>query len=363
MKTIVFQSGQLSVRGTEIALFDYAKYNQDILGNRSVIAFCESSPLNDGNVIRKFESHFSVHGYRDLSDIDGAVSATGADLLYTIKINRKEKIVSRRAPVMVHEVFPASPGMFYGASYAFVSDWLSDFCSNGAVPAVPHIVSLPDISGDLRDELGIPADATVFGCHGGADSFDIPFAKDMVDVALGQRSDRHFIFLNIKPFSSHKRAIFLPGTAEMERKIKFINTCDAMLHARQRGESFGLACAEFSVRNKPVLTYSKSGERNHIDVLGDRAQLYSGPRSLLALLSNFDREKAAVLQWDCYSERFSPEAVMRAFKTHLIDKAVDNGPGDSGNFSLSFADSMAVLAHRAKIRGIKLSRGWAKRFS
>lgn len=363
MKTIIFQSGQLSVRGTEIALFDYARYNQDILGNRSVIAFCESNPLNDKSVIGKFEASFRVHAYQDIADIDNVIAASGADLLYTIKINRKEKIVSDLVPVMVHEVFPASPKMFYGASYAFVSDWLSWFCSNGAIPAVPHIVALPDISGDLRAELGIPADATVFGSHGGADSFDIAFAKSMVEVVLGQRPDIYFAFLNIKPFSRHKRAIFLPGTADMDYKVRFINSCDAMLHARQRGESFGLACGEFSVRNKPVLTYSKSGERNHIDVLADKAQLYGGPRSLLALLLGFDREKSALQQWDCYSQRFSPEMVMAAFKTHLIDTAVANGTGNSGDFSLSLADWRAMLAHRARIRGIKLSRGCGRYFS
>jgi len=34
---IAFHSGQLSLRGTEIALFDYARQNEDRLGNESVI--------------------------------------------------------------------------------------------------------------------------------------------------------------------------------------------------------------------------------------------------------------------------------------------------------------------------------------
>jgi uridine kinase/ribulose-5-phosphate 4-epimerase/fuculose-1-phosphate aldolase len=36
-----------------------------------------------------------------------------------------------------------------------------------------------------------------------------------------------------------------------------------MLHARKVGESFGLAPAEFSIRNKPVITYANSIERSH----------------------------------------------------------------------------------------------------
>ena len=37
MKKIAFHSNQLSLRGTEIALYAYAKYNEEILGNKSVI--------------------------------------------------------------------------------------------------------------------------------------------------------------------------------------------------------------------------------------------------------------------------------------------------------------------------------------
>ena len=36
MKKISFHSNQLSLRGTEIALFAYAKYNEEILGNKSL---------------------------------------------------------------------------------------------------------------------------------------------------------------------------------------------------------------------------------------------------------------------------------------------------------------------------------------
>ena len=41
-------------------------------------------------------------------------------------------------------------------------------------------------------------------------------------------------------------------------KEAFYRTCDAMLHARRDGETFGLAVAEFSVRNKPVITKGAS---------------------------------------------------------------------------------------------------------
>lgn len=363
MARVIFQSTQLSMRGTEVALFDYARYNEEILGNESLILFDETSPLNDPKVIARFEERFPVHAWRRDAALDQSVAPLNASLLYFIRIDRKHSSLSGVVPTMVHEVFPAKPQVFQGSAYAFVSEWMARTFSHGVVPAVPHIVTLPTVEGDLRRELGIPVEATVFGCHGGKDSFDIEFAKQVVGEVLVLRKDIHFVFLNIAPFLAHPNAHFLPGTPDVERKVMFINTCDAMLHARSRGETFGLACAEFSLRNRPVLTYSLSGERNHIATLGARALLYRGPATLRALLLDFDREAAGRQDWDCYSRAFSPAAVMAQFDRHFIQVATANGIGDAASWALGPADQAAVLASRAKIRGIKMARGWSRRFA
>lgn len=363
MSRIVFQTTQLSVRGTEIALYDYARYNEEILGNQSLILYDETSPLNNADVVRKFEQRFEVHGYRQGESIDGALAPLNADLLYFIKLDRYNSRLSQILPTMVHEVFPVTPDLFQGSAYAFVSGWLSRVFSNGRVPAVPHIVTLPEVDGDLRAELGIPADATVFGCHGGKECFDIPFVQRTVEEVLAARSDIWFVFMNITAFCTHPRAVFLPGTADGERKVRFIDSCDAMLHGRKRGETFGLAVAEFSLRNKPVLTYALSGERNHIEVLGDKGLLYRGPRGLRRLLLGFDREWARTQAWDCYSADFSPARVMASFDEVFIRPALANGRGNSAGLALAAADRMAILANRAGIRGIKLTRGWSALFS
>ena len=50
-------------------------------------------------------------------------------------------------------------------------------------------------------------------------------------------------------FSGLTRILFfLPPTTDVERKVKFINTSDAFLHARTQGESFGMAVGEFSIK-------------------------------------------------------------------------------------------------------------------
>ena len=101
------------------------------------------------------------------------------------------------------------------------------------------------------------------------------------------------------------------ATSDMGYKTKFVNSCDAMIHARQVGESFGLSCGEFSVKNKPVITWYGSKERNHIEVLGDRGIYYNDPQGLYEILINFIPEPDK--DWNCYRD-YSPENIMKVFK-------------------------------------------------
>jgi hypothetical protein len=102
----------------------------------------------------------------------------------------------------------------------------------------------------------------------------------------------------------------LDPTPDIEYKVKFINTSDAHLHAREIGESFGLTCGEFSIKNKPVITWNGSHERNHIDILGEKALLYNGYEDLMNLLLTFDKNKFN--DWNCYRD-YLPESVMDKF--------------------------------------------------
>lgn len=357
MSTVLFHANSMSMRGTDVALFDYACGNERILGNRSLITYypdLEHAP----SVLQKFKDRFELVRMAPHETVDQCIRREQADYFYAIKAGSRDGNVSAEIPSLIHAVFRTVPRDFHGSSFAFVSDWLSKFCSNGRVPAVPHIISLPSVSADLRAELGIPEEATVFGCHGGGDSFDIKFAQAAVESLVKQRRDIWFVFMNILPFVGHERVLFLPGSADMDRKVCFINSCDAMLHARKRGETFGLACAEFSARNKPVITYGCSGERNHIDTLGDKAICYFGPRSLMRILSNFDREVARIGDWDCYSESYSPNVVMRRFEDVLMKPAKAFGVGDNPMYQLDFKGNLARIRERLIRRNHRLSGIW-----
>lgn len=65
----------------------------------------------------------------------------------------------------------------------------------------------------------------------------------------------------------------------------FIGSCDAMLHARLRGESFGLAIGEFLFLDKLVVCWSGGYDRNHVNLLNmDRDLLYDDASTLKKLL-------------------------------------------------------------------------------
>lgn len=90
------------------------------------------------------------------------------------------------------------------------------------------------------------------------------------------RPDVWFLFMNIEAFAAHPSIRFLPGTVDVTRKVMVINSGDAMLQTRMRGEAVGLVIAECALRNKPLMTYGMSGERKRVDVPGARPVLPRG---------------------------------------------------------------------------------------
>jgi hypothetical protein len=316
---IGFHSNSLTLRGAEVALYDYAFFNQGILKNTSVV-FYKAKNQNDQSVINKFQKHFKTIPYNDIAELEILAKENNLDLMYFIKSGEKDANFLSNTPSVIHAVFPVAPSQLHGDQYAFVSEWLSKECSNGRIPFVPHMIHLPTCTGDLRGELGIVKDTTVLGCYGGADSFNLDFVKRTTLEALSLRDDLVFLFMNIAPYSQHPRLIFLPGCSDMEYKTKFINTCDGMLHGRGIGESFGIACGEFSVKGRPVLTYAFSPQRSHIEILGKKAILYKGKRDLKEILLNFNRSTKNQKNWDAYSDSFSPEKVMQRFDSVFINR-------------------------------------------
>jgi hypothetical protein len=308
---VAFHSNQLGLRGTEIALFDYAHHNERILGNESVIITDRNARFHDVKAIQKFGSRFPVFAYQHVSELDAVLAQSGAEVLYCIKAGVRDEVVSKNLKTAVHAVFQYYEP--HGNVYAYVSEWLSKHMTGSAAPFVPHMIDLPRTDENLRLSLGIPPEAIVFGRHGGYETFDLDFVREAVVEVASAHPQRYFLFLNTESFGAPLPNLkFLEGTADPLYKVKFINTCNAMLHGRRSGETFGLAVGEFSVCNKPVLTWSGSVERSHIELLGAKGFYYSEKSELLSMLHEPPFEANGF--WDCYSDHFSPERVMVKFR-------------------------------------------------
>jgi hypothetical protein len=163
--------------------------------------------------------------------------------------------------------------------------------------------------------LGIPTTAIVYGRHGGSDTFDISFVKETILRILRERADIYFLFA-IRPLMlrdiAHPRLICLEAFADLKIKRKFINSCDAMIHAQSLGESYGLSCGEFSMVNKPVIVWNGGQRQEHLRILGDKAIKYHSAEELHRILTSFDRSEMRKRDWRAYSD-YTPEKVMRQF--------------------------------------------------
>ena len=316
---IGFHTQTISLRGTEIALYDYAFHNQALLNNESII-FYKSQSKVDADVLNKFQAQFHVVAYENHAQLVRLAEKEKIDLAYFIKSGNRDGDLIDTVPSAVHAVFPTKPAEFHGDRFAFVSQWLAKEYSNHVVPFVPHIIARLSAEGDLRASLGIPAESTVLGCYGGSDSFNIAFVHKTILAVLNERKDICFIFMNIASFAEHERLLFLPGSADPVRKSQFINTCDGMIHARGIGETFGLACGEFSMKNKPVLTYAMSPQRSHIEILGDKGIFYKGPRDLKQILLAYTPSIQHTTSWDAYSAEYSAEPVMKQFESVFLEQ-------------------------------------------
>jgi hypothetical protein len=184
---------------------------------------------------------------------------------------------------------------------------------------VPHIIRFPgDLSKvvSMRKKLHIPKSALVMCRIGGYDTFSIKFASKVVQhLANTVPADKlQFLFMGTKPFmNSGNNVHFLDSSTDSDVKEQFFKTCDVCLHARADGETFGIAVAECSVRNLPVVTYMQtldpdSSTQFHLQVLKEKAFTYSNETSLTSTIEKFVSEGVAKKDYTAYHE-FSPEKV------------------------------------------------------
>jgi hypothetical protein len=311
---IAFHCNHLGIAGTEVAVFDYAFYNQELLNNESLI-ISKLNPAQDvPGIITKFKNHFNVIQYKDFSEVEKILDDNKVDVFHALKSGNNDGIISYGRKSVIQCVFGEAYEP-HGNVYAYISEWLSKQMNFGIHPWVPHMINLPEESGDYRELFHISKDAIVFGRYGSYQTFDLSFVHETIKSVLDKRKNAYFLFANTQPFFIHPQIIYLESLTDVRQKVRFINTCDAMLHARKRGETFGIACGEFSIKNKPVITYGSSIERCHLDILKDKAIIYYNDTDLNNILNTFEPSGR---NWDAYSKEYTPEKVMQKFKTVFL---------------------------------------------
>jgi hypothetical protein len=310
---IAFYQPHLDIQGTGVSNFDYAYFNQKYLGNESLVIYDKNDERSHGLAIEKFKKEMPVigiDGKEDMDNLSRMIDKEKPDFLYIQKCGyRNDGRFAGNVKNLIHCVGVVNEP--HGYKYAYVSQWLSEHCSGNKIPFIPYMVNMPDLNEDLRLDFNISKEIVVVARYGGMYSWNIPFVNKVVREVVETRKDIVFLFANTPKFMVHERVIFIEPFADLHYKRKFINTADYFLHARFEGESFGAAIAEFSYCNKPIITYKKSKERNHLNQLNGHAYLYSYAFTLKKILKRLIKQPIAA-DWSMYKDH-SPEAVMNKF--------------------------------------------------
>lgn len=311
---IAFHDNAISELGTSVAIYDYAFYLR--VTHTVYIIGTKNHPATTETAVSFFKQTFGdnyIFLYNDISEMHKFLIDKKVTHFYAIKCGANDQVLP---PPGVMSLIHCT-GLIvepHGDYYFTVSKTLSDLRGKNE-PFLDHMINLPDTSENLRSKLNIPEDSIVIGRYGGTYSFDIPFVENVIREVLKNTSNVYFLFINVNILKNIPRVIHLPVIYDRLEKVKFINTCDAMLHARIQGESWGLAVGEFSSKNKRVITWANSVERNHINVLGDKGVYYSTGEDLYNILINFKKDNN---NYNAYTE-YTPEKIISKFED-ILDK-------------------------------------------
>ena len=347
MKIVAFNVSNWTFRGTETAVYDYATYNENILNNKSIIVYPKlknNIHLDNKEVFKKFTGNFECIEYdntnTEFNDLINILNNKKITYLYFIKYGTFTNFpIVDNIKICIHCVYTTNEP--HGNIYCAVSDTVATNNTNNIkYPVVPHIITQYDTTENLRKILNIPQDAIVFGRHGGSDTFDIQFTKDIITFILTNYTNIYFIFAvrpDILSDINHPRLIFIKPFIDVKIKRMFINTCDAMIHASSLGESFGISILEFCKANKPVITFTGKlsnipfynnqhlknlnvidANNNLLPVELHKCYTYDSSESLLNILTNF-KNLRIISNIDSVCELFTPINVINKFNdTFLI---------------------------------------------
>lgn len=332
MVKIAFHDMSLSVRGSSVAIYDYAHYNETILLNSSIIVIPYSESKIDPIISQKFSSRFPLFFYKTRDELENILTRENCDILYCIKYGKNDGIKSEKIKTAIHCVFDMSEP--HGDIYAGVSETLAKKFNRPLY--VPHIISLEKSKKgeNWRQALGIPEEAVVFGRYGGVDTMDLTFCWRAIELILDTNKNIYFLFSNTPQMILHPNIKYMPKVITDEEKNRFIHTCDAYIECGRIGHTFGITIGEFSINNKPIIAYKgypivfRHSHGNvkingniwtgaHIDILSDKGIYYKDEREFYNIMNEFKKEDYKNKDLNAYKE-YTPERVMKQFHSVFI---------------------------------------------
>lgn len=338
-KKVLFQVDQLNYRGVFNSVLEYAKYNEEVLGNESAIVYNTSDqkgkdvgtkPELIAEVVKRFPL-YSFNSEQTLNNIASRFDfcyTQRAGFLYDAMNDNVKLPVVTSTKFGVHSVFQYHQP--HGDVYAYISEWLAKAVVQlyaeyniGPQKFVPFVINLPppndDLRKKLREKMNIPQDAFIIGRYGGYETFDLDFTENAVVNVAQENPNIVFWFVNTRPFGPKLPNIIFTGPLFGEQaKSNYICACDAMIHARRLGESNGIAISEFLFHNKPVLAWEGGFDQNHANMLKPYDLLYKEDEQdiynrIVDLPNKVNENYKQIV------EKFNPAAVMKQFKEVFLD--------------------------------------------
>jgi hypothetical protein len=163
---IAFFIRHFTERGTEVSIYNYAKYNEEILKNKSyIICFNETKQKNIGfpsvrHSYNNFKTNFQIIEINDIDDMSDIIKTFNIHFFYTqthgggndiYKFDNKQ--IWGKCKTIKHCVFYTT----YPESdfYISISEMLNkkNYTNLGVIP---YMVDLPKCDENLRIELKIP---------------------------------------------------------------------------------------------------------------------------------------------------------------------------------------------------------------
>ena len=93
-----------------------------------------------------------------------------------------------------------------------------------------------------------------------------------------------------------------------------------MIYGRSLGESFGLACGEFALQNKKIISYKFNRHRSHKYNIPQKFFIeYNSYKSLFKIIDNYKKNNKLFIYNNKY-KKYSSKKVMNIFNRVFLSK-------------------------------------------